>query len=176
MNNMAQEKLLSQSRRNLSKAQIAARQEAEDLIVTNATKPKANEIIKSIKPMLKLFNQLKKMNEHFTEADSIALNTLAYNMYLKHMNEQHLTTLHIIDDDYERFMIRIEKLNKQINESMKQLCIPLNSRLSLANDMAKVMIEEKKLEQMEKDSQPKEMNPALKILAEIEQWDANNSW
>jgi hypothetical protein len=173
---MAQEKLLSESRRNLSKAQIAARQEAENLVVTNATKPKANEITKSIKPMLKQFNQLKKLNDHFTESDSIALNTLAYNIYLKYMNEQHLTTLHITDDDYERFMLRIEKLNKQINESMKQLCIPLNARLSLANDMAKVMIEEKKLEQMEKDGQPKEMNPALKLLAELKELDDNDGW
>lgn len=36
---------------------------------------------------------------------------------------------------------------------MKQLCIPLSNRLSLANDMAKIMIEEKKLENMNNQEQ-----------------------
>ncbi|MGG0412948.1 hypothetical protein [Peribacillus simplex] len=168
---MAQEKLLSQSRRKLSKAQISAKQEAENLVVTNATKPKANEITKYVKPMLKLFNQLKKLNDHFTEADSIALNTLTFNLHLKVLNEQHLVTLHITDDEYERYLVRLDKFNKQINESMKQLCIPLNSRLSLANDMAKVMIEEKKLAQMEKDGQPKELHPSLQLIEDLKAID-----
>ncbi|MED4634982.1 hypothetical protein P9443_19100 [Peribacillus frigoritolerans] len=160
-----QAKSLSAGRQNLTKAQIRARQEAENLVVTNPTKPKANEITKSVKPMLKLFNQLKKVNDHFTDADGIALNTLAYNMYFKYMNEQHLLSLNVTDDDCERYMSRIEKLNKQINESMKQLCIPLNNRLSLANDMAKVMIEEKKLEQMQARKM-QEVNPLLALLGD----------
>ena len=45
---------------------------------------------------------------------------------------------------------------------MKQLCIPLNARLSLANDMAKVMIEEKKLAQM--NGEVKAVNPLLALL------------
>lgn len=173
---MAQEKLLSQSRRKLSKAQIAARQEAENEVVTNATKPKANEITKSVKPMLKLFNQLKKLNEHFTEADSIPLNTLTFNLHLKVLSEQKLLTLHVEHDEYERYLVRLEKFNKQINESMKQLCMPLSNRLSLANDMAKVMIEEKKLAQMEQDNQPKEVNPILQLLAEMKKEDETGDY
>ena len=46
---------------------------------------------------------------------------------------------------------------------MKQLCIPLSNRLSLANDMAKIMIEEKKLEQMQAESVPT-LNPLLALL------------
>ncbi|WP_028393618.1 hypothetical protein [Bacillus cihuensis] len=160
---MAQEKLLANSRRNLSAAQRSARQEAEQLVVTNATKPKMNEVTKNHAPMLKLFNQLKKVNDHFTEADSIALNTLVFNLHMKVKHEDEVVKLDMLDDNYERFMIRLEKFNKQINESMKQLCIPLNARLSLANDMAKVMIEEKKLEQMQTESVPT-VNPLLVIL------------
>ncbi|MEW4130419.1 hypothetical protein [Bacillus cereus group sp. BfR-BA-01399] len=69
----------------------------------------------------------------------------------------------MLDDSYERFLIRLEKFNKLINESMKQLCIPLNVRLSLANDMAKVMIEEKKLANMEAQNAPA-INPLLAVL------------
>lgn len=160
---MAQEKLLANSRRNLSQAQRNARQEAEELVVTNATKPKMNEVVRASAPMKKLFNQLKKQNDHFTEADSVALNTLAFNLYMKTVHELRLTDMNVLDEDYERFLIRLEKFNKQINENMKQLCLPLNARLSLANDMAKVMIEEKKLAQME-GPQMKEVNPLLAVL------------
>ena len=164
---MAQEKLLANSRRNLSKAQRDARQKAEDLVVTNATKPKMNEVTKSNSALRKLFNQLKKVNDHFTEADSISLNTLVFNLYMKVSHEQELTKLDMLDENYERFLIRIEKFSKMINESMKQLCIPLNARLSLANDMAKVMIEEKKLEQMN-NQETQKVNPLYQLLQEID--------
>ncbi|WP_377887973.1 hypothetical protein [Alkalihalobacillus sp. R86527] len=160
---MAQEKLLNQSNRNLSKAQRAAREEAESQVVTNQTTPKQNNVVKNSKPMRALFNQLKKYNDHFTEADSIALNTLTFNLYMKAAHEEELTTMDMLDDNYERFMIRLEKFNKQITESMKQLCIPLNARLSLANEMTKVIIEEKKLAQMEGPKQ-EETNPLLAVL------------
>ena len=158
-----QAKLVGSGSQNFSKAQLAARQEAEQLVVTNATKPKMNEVTKNHASMKKIFNQLKKYNDHFTEADSIALNTLVFNLHMKVIHELELAKLNVLDDNYERFLLRLEKFNKQINESMKQLCIPLNARLSLANDMAKVMIEEKKLQQME-GPQVKEVNPLLAVL------------
>ncbi|WP_045522762.1 hypothetical protein [Neobacillus niacini] len=161
---MAQEKLLANSRRNLSKAQRESKQMAEKAVVTNATKPKPNDNVKNRKPMLKLFNQLTKLNDHFTLADSISMNTLVFNLYLKSTNEQKLLALDVDSDECERYILRLEKFNKQINESMKQLCIPLNARLSLANDMAKVMIEEKKLEQMIETNKPQPINPLLALL------------
>lgn len=167
---MAQEKLLANSRRNLSAAQRSARQEAEQLVVTNTTKPKMNEVTRNHAPMRKIFNQLNKVNDHFTEADSISLNTLVFNLHMKVKHEDELAKLHMLDDNYERFLIRLEKFNKQINESMKQLCLPLNARLSLANDMAKVMIEEKKLQQMEAEKN-QEVNPVYALLKEIEEMD-----
>ena len=102
---MAQEKLLANSRRNLSQAQRNARQEAEQLVVTNQTRPKPNEVTRKYPAMRKLFNQLKKINDHFTEADSIALNTLVFNLHLKVRHEDEIAMLDILDDNYERFMI-----------------------------------------------------------------------
>jgi hypothetical protein len=161
---MAREKLLINSRRNYSKAQRDAKQQAENMIVTNVTKPKANEIVKSNGTMNKMFNRIRKLNEHFTEADSIALNTLIFNLYIKTQNEQKLISIDLDDENYTPYLIRLEKINKQINESMKQLCLPLNSRMSLANDMAKIMIEEKKLQQIEQQNKPQEINPILALL------------
>lgn len=163
---MAQEKLLANSRRKLSKIQRKARQESENAIVTNQTKAKASDIVKSNKQMLKMFNQLRKLNDHFTESDSIALNTLVYYLYLRQTNERKLLSLDVDSNECERYILRLEKFNKQINECMKQLCIPLNARLSLANDMAKVMIEEKKLEQMIEVNKPQFVNPLLALLEE----------
>ncbi|MCM2532171.1 hypothetical protein NDK43_06885 [Neobacillus pocheonensis] len=134
--------IINQVRHN-SKAQIEARQQAESQVVTNATKPLPNAIVKSNKAMKKLFKQLIALNDPFTEADGISLNTLTYNLHLKAQNEQKLLEFDIEDEQYERFLVRLEKIDKKINESMKQLCLPLTNRLSLANDMAKVMIEEK---------------------------------
>lgn len=159
---MAQEKLLANTRRNLSKAQIAARKQAEELVVTNATVPKPSEIIRNNPPMKKLFNRVKKYNDHFTEADSIALSTLSFNLHLKHINETQLAALDVTDDECERYLLRLDKLDRKINDSMKQLCIPLNSRLSLANDMAKIMLEEKKLQQMNNEGSV--VNPLLALL------------
>lgn len=159
-----QAKAVGAGKQNFSKAQIAARQEAEELVVTNASKPKQSAIVKSSKEMKKIFNQIKKQNDHFTEADSISLNTLTFNLYLKATNETKLLSLHIENDEYERYLLRLEKIDRKINESMKQLCLPLNNRLSLANDMAKVMIEERKLEQM--DNSRVEVNPLMALFGD----------
>lgn len=163
-----QAKSLSAGRQNFSRAQIAARQSAEEMVVTNQTKPKANETVKNHSIMRKLFNKLKNLNDHFTEADSIALNTLTFNIYHRALNENRINEYDIEDERYERFLLRIEKFNRMIDNSMKQLCIPLNSRLSLANDMAKVMIEEKKLEAMEA-STVQEVNPVYALLKDIDE-------
>ncbi|MFS8185619.1 hypothetical protein ACMG4J_02520 [Rossellomorea marisflavi] len=150
-------------KKHLTKGEIEARKEAEAKIFSDDSKPRPNEIVQSNNEMMVIFNQLSNLNEYYTEADSISLNTLVFNLYLKFQNEQYMSSLDISDDNYERFIIRLEKFNKQINESMKQLCIPLSNRLSLANDMAKIMIEEKKLEKM-KEQNKQEVNPLLSLL------------
>jgi hypothetical protein len=156
-------KSINQMSRKISKAERKVREEAEETVVTNATQPKPNQVVKNNPEMKRLFNHMKKYNDHFTEADSIALNTLVFNVYMKVRHEVALDAMDMLDDNYERFLLRIDKFSKLGNEAMKQLCIPLNARLSLANDMAKVMIEEKKLAQFEED-QKQEVNPLLAVL------------
>lgn len=161
-------KSVKEMSRKMSKTEIAAREEAESQVVTNQTTPKQNNVVKNSKPMRTLFNQLKKYNDHFTEADSIALNTLTFNLHMKFAHEEQITTMNMLDDNYDLFIKRVEKFNKQITESMKQLCIPLNARLSLANDMAKVMIEEKKLAGMESEEE-KPVNPLQTLLDQMKE-------
>ncbi|WP_027956342.1 hypothetical protein [Halobacillus kuroshimensis] len=155
-------KSVKQMSMKMSKDEISAREEAEAQVLTNNTKPKQNDIVKNNISMRKVFNQLKKFNEHFTEADSIPLNTLTFNIYIKQQNEDKLLELDVEDHEYERFLLRLDKIDKKIDTSMKQLCIPLNARLSLANDMAKVMIEERKLENIETEKKP--VNPLDAVL------------
>jgi len=159
---MAQEKSLSQSNRNFSKAQIEAKQKTEDAIVTNSTEPKQNAVVKSRVGMQKLFDEVRGYNENFTEADSLPLNTLTYNLYIKLKHEREMLTFDLEDERYEKYLLRLEKFDKKINECMKQLCVPLNARLALANEMAKVMIEEKKLEKMK--GEVNQVNPLLELL------------
>lgn len=145
----------------MSKAEIAAREEMEAKVVTNVTKPKALSILTSEER--KVFNKLKKYNDQFTEADSINLNQIA----IYHVR---WTELHVASQMYDLFSAekaeaekRMLALDKQINKLMQDLAIPLSSRYKLANDLAKVMIEEKKLAQME-GPQMKEVNPLLAVL------------
>lgn len=150
-----------QLKRKVSKVELAAREQAEAEVVNNQTKPKASPMLTNEER--KIFNKLKKQNDNYTESDSESLNLLAQylNMWYK-LKEAH-NALEIADEravDYERRMIAIDK---QIATHMSSLCIPLSQRFRLANDMAKVMIEERKLQQMEVEKR-QEVNPLLALL------------
>jgi DNA repair ATPase RecN len=158
---MAQEKLLSQSSRNLSKAQRAARKEAEEKVVTNQTVPIASSLLN--KEEKECFNKLKKINDSFTEADSESLNFLSQYLYMWTRLKQAHSELSIDDERAISLEKRMFAIDKQINQHMTALCIPLSQRLRLANDMAKVMIEERKLANMEAEK-AKPVNPLLALL------------
>ncbi|MBD7937028.1 hypothetical protein H9655_08290 [Cytobacillus sp. Sa5YUA1] len=151
----------NQLKMKASKAQIAAREQAEELVVTNATKPKASPMLTSEER--KMFNKLKKRNDNYTESDSESLNLLAQYLTMWYNLKQHYNALDVFDErsaDIERRMIA---LDKQIAAHMSALAIPLSQRFRLANDMAKVMIEERKLQQMEVEKR-QEVNPLLALL------------
>lgn len=44
------------------------------------------------------------------------------------------------------------------------LCIPLNQRLKFSNDLSKIKVDQKKLEQMDQENQPQPENPLLALL------------
>ncbi|MFF2591074.1 hypothetical protein ACFVSS_25200 [Peribacillus butanolivorans] len=151
----------NQLKMKASKPTIAARQEAERLVVTNQTSPKASPLLNAEER--KIFNKLKKRNDNYTENDSESLNLLSQYLNMWYKLKQAHNELDIFDErtsDYERRMIAIDK---QISQHMSALAIPLSQRFRLANDMAKVMIEEKKLEQMN-GIKPQEVNPLMALL------------
>ncbi|MFC0469566.1 hypothetical protein ACFFHM_03245 [Halalkalibacter kiskunsagensis] len=152
---------VSELKRHITKAELTARKEAEAQVVTNQTTPKASPMLS--KEERKLFNKIKKRSTNFTEADSESLNLLVHYLNRWYTLKQLLDDLDPLDEqatDIERRMIA---LDKQITVHMSALCLPLSQRLRLANDLAKVLIEEKKLASMN-GQQKVEVNPALAIL------------
>ena len=151
-----------QLQRKESKAQIAVRKQTEAEVVTNATKPRASTMLTAEER--KIFNKLKKRSTSFTESDSESLNMLSQYLHMWNKLKLSHNDLNVFDEratDLERRMIAVDK---QIAVHMSSLCIPLSQRFRLANDMAKVMIEEKKLQQMEQANQPQALNPLLAVL------------
>ncbi|CAH0208128.1 hypothetical protein SRABI84_02070 [Peribacillus simplex] len=165
---------VDQLKRKVSKAELAVRAETEELMVTNQTSPKASPLLNAEER--KIFNKLKKRNDTYTENDSESLNLLSQYLHMWTKLKQAHNEFDIFDERASEFEKRMIAIDKQIAVHMSQLCIPLSQRFRLANDMAKVTIEEMKLAQMEKDSQPKEVNPILQLLDRIKDRDANNGW
>lgn len=76
-----------------------------------------------------------------------------------------LEELEIFDELSVDLEKRIHAYERSIIAHMKDLCIPLSQRLRLSNDIAKLMIEEKKLEQMNQQNN-QAINPLMALLEE----------
>ncbi|SEA91372.1 hypothetical protein SAMN04488146_104412 [Bacillus nitratireducens] len=157
-------KSIDQVKQKMSKAEREARTEAEKQVVTNIkTKPKAYPFVS--KPMKRIFNKLMKLNENFTESDSMSLSMLTKSLYRYELLNNRLEELDELDELSVDLEKRIHAYERSITAHMKDLCIPLSQRLRLSNDIAKLMIEEKKLEQMNQQNK-QEANPLLALLEE----------
>lgn len=143
----------------MSKAEIAAREKMEAEIVTNQTFPKASTMLS--KAEKKVFSKLKRYNDNFTEADSTSLNMLAQYIDIWNRLKEAHNALDITDERSADIEKRMTAIDKQIAQHMTALCIPLSQRLRLSNELAKVMIEQQKLEQM---NQAQTVNPLLAML------------
>ncbi|KAB3541110.1 hypothetical protein F9229_04645 [Bacillus safensis] len=117
---------------------------------------------------MEYFKKLKEYNDSFTEADSNSLNLLAQFLFIWSRLKQAHNEFRIEDEAAISLEKRMISIDKQINQHMVVLCIPLSQRLQLANDMAKVMIEERKLKQMNNQNQ-QPVNPLLTLLDEFEE-------
>ncbi|MBQ4867480.1 hypothetical protein IHQ11_13325 [Priestia megaterium] len=157
-------KSVKQMTSNISKVERQAREEAEAKVVTNL-KSKPEPCFPTIFNNEKraIFDRLSALNESFTEADSISLSMLTISLYRYNELYEALCTMGLLDERAASLEKRIHAYEKSITAHMNLLCIPLNQRLRLANDMAKIAIEEKKLEDMN-NQQPQEVNPLLAIL------------
>jgi hypothetical protein len=157
-------KSVKQMTSNISKAERQAREEAEAKVVTNL-KSKPEPCFPTIFNDEKraIFDRLSALNESFTEADSISLSMLTISLYRYNELYEALRTIDILDERTASLEKRIHAYEKSITAHMNLLCIPLNQRLRLANDMARLAIEKKKLEDIN-NQQPQEVNPLLAIL------------
>jgi hypothetical protein len=155
-------KSLATTNRNYSQAQIQAKEEAETKVaaLTNS-KPKATQPLSNAEK--KIFRRIAKINDSFSEADSITLTQLSRALYRSQLVNEAMDDLDIMDERNMLLERRALSYDKAIQQHINALSLPLTSRLRMANDMAKVMIEERKLEQM-KAPELKEINPLLGLL------------
>lgn len=155
-------KSVKQMTRKISKAERKAREEAEAQVVTNLqSKPEPQGRLNESQRII--FDNIVKLNDSFTIADSISLTMLVRAIYRYNILNDVLYKLDLLDEQAASLEKRIHAYDKSIMAHMNLLCIPLNQRLRLANDMARLAIEEKKLEEAN-NQQPIEENPLWKVL------------
>ncbi|MEW4266191.1 hypothetical protein Q0N30_21090 [Priestia megaterium] len=148
----------------ISKAERKAREEAEAKYVTNLqSKPEPCFPMIFNDEKRAIFERLSALNENFTGADSISLTMLTINLYRYNELYEVLREMDVLDERAASLEKRIHAYDKSIIAHMNLLCIPLNQRLRMANDMAKIAVEEKKLEQMN-NQKSQEVNPLLALL------------
>ena len=153
--------------RKISKLEKQTRQDMEEK-VNNMAPKKPKPIFNLSKEEKKVFRKYVKLNDTFNEADSTSLSILARSMYRYTVLSDALNDLDPLVEQTVSLERRIHAYDKAIVLHMNLLCIPLSQRLKMANDMAKVEIEQKKLEQMNGNKLP-EVNPLLELLNDIKQ-------
>ncbi|AMQ05913.1 hypothetical protein [Sporosarcina psychrophila] len=155
-------KSVNQMTMNMTKDERETRLEAEAIV--QAMAPKKPKPFSSLsKDEKKIFNKLVKLNDTFNEADSASLSILARSQFRYNALSDALNDLNPLDERTVSLERRIHAYDKAIVQHMSLLCIPLSHRLRLANDMAKVEIERKKMKQMNGQS-IKAVNPLLALL------------
>jgi hypothetical protein len=155
---------VSNNKSKMSKYEKQARSEMEAK-VANMAPSKPKPMFPLSKEQRKIFNRYAKLNDSFNEADSTSITLLAYSMHRYTLIHEYMNTLDITDERNVQLERRALAFDKAINTHMTALSIPLTQRLRMSNDMAKVMIEERKLEQMERDNQPiQEVNPIINLM------------
>lgn len=144
--------------RKMKKEDRELREQMEDEHVTDKTTPKI--ILPLSKDARKIFNRLKKRNEHFTEDDSASLTALAFALSEKGKSMELLQEHNPLSEEYRFLTKNISDYDKQAIQHMTALSIPLKDRLRLANEMTKIAIEERKLDAM---NQPQEQVNAIQL-------------
>lgn len=160
---MGATKSVQHSTRKMKKEDREMREEMEDKYVTDKTSPTI--ILPLSKDARKIFNRLKKRNEHFTEDDSASLTALAFALSEKGKSMELLQEYKPLSDEYRFLTKNISDYDKQAIQHMTALSIPLKDRLRLANEMTKIAIEERKLEAMNLPQE--QINPHRLALDEI---------
>ncbi|MGG4467388.1 hypothetical protein ABER68_05020 [Paenibacillus alvei] len=112
---------------------------------------------------LAIFHNLASLNDYYADADGIPLSMLAISLSRYELFCQVSMGLDIEDERVIKLEKRKKIVEQSIIQNMNMLCIPLSQRLRLSNDLAKLRLEEKKLQEMdEQELQPE--NPLLALL------------
>ncbi|WP_374148414.1 hypothetical protein [Priestia megaterium] len=112
---------------------------------------------------LTIFDKYVSLNDSFNAADSTALTLLVKSLYRYTEIDQAIGELDVMDDRRAGLIRQASTYDKAIQQHSASLSLSLTARLRMANDMAKVMIEEKKLANMEGEK-VQEVNPLLAVL------------
>ncbi|MEI2360101.1 hypothetical protein [Priestia megaterium] len=112
---------------------------------------------------LTIFEKYVSLNDSFNAADSTALTLLVKSLYRYTEIDQAIGELDVLDDRRAGLIRQVSTYDKAVQQHSAALSLSLTARLRMANDMAKVMIEEKKLANMEAEKAPA-VNPLLAIL------------
>lgn len=168
-NSMRPTKSIQNMTAKVSKDERIEREKAEKRVQAMG-KSKPEPVTPMNEAELAIFNKYAQLNDNFNEFDSTALSLLVKSLY--HYNEyaQVVNELDVLDERRVGLIRQMLAFDKTIQQHCAALSISLTSRLRMANDMAKVAIEEKKLEQMN-SQQPQEVNPLYALLREIDEMD-----
>ncbi|MDA1660380.1 hypothetical protein PDK35_10430 [Bacillus cereus group sp. TH153LC] len=147
---------------NMSKLerQVRTEEEAKQKAVPR-TKPKPVMVLNKVER--KLFNKIVKLNDNFTEADSINLSMLVSSLYNYDELKQAIQELNVFDEDRGALERRSLAYDKTIQQHLSALSISLTQRMRMMNDLTKIKIEEKKLEQMNQQNN-QAVNPLMALL------------
>lgn len=159
---MAKTKPVGEVTGNITKAVREAREKAEGQVFKFVA-PKANEVTNSNLHIKKIFNKLKKMSDLFSESNEEDLNSLAYFIYHKKLNQLKMNELDIDDDEYERYLNRIEKYSKQIKPLQDSLAMTVSQKLKISNDLANTYLKEIELTH-KLEPEREEKNPLYAVL------------
>jgi len=150
--------------RKISKEERKERQKAEEMVV-NAVKTPPKPVGNLKEAQKALFDDYVKLNDNFSESDSTSLTALARSVHRQNVLIERLEELDELDERALEIERRIHAYERSIVQQMNLLCIPLNQRLKLAHDVAKLAIEERKLANTEAENLPT-VNPLLALLEE----------
>jgi len=112
---------------------------------------------------LQIFEKYANLNDSFNEFDSTSLSLLVNSLYQYNELNVALKELDIMDDRRPSLVRQQATYDKAVQQHASALSLSLTQRLRMANEMAKVAIEEKKLANMEAP-QVQEVNPLLAVL------------
>ncbi|MFK9119105.1 hypothetical protein ACJEBK_19785 [Peribacillus frigoritolerans] len=152
---------------NKSKMAKIDRQVRTEVETEHQKKAKASQPIPTINLVAaeqKFFDEIVKHNDHFTINHSTNVTMLAHNLY---RFEKYKKFVHKMKLDDERIgFYEKQKLayDRQVALYTSKLGLDMKDIQRMIFEEARLRIEERKLEQMENNAQPKEVNPLLAVL------------